>query len=532
MKKISKITVLLLSFAIIFAFVPLSAEVAYADGDFYFNESSVTIYYHSGDTTVELKGEDIYNTTGKTVSYQWLDGNNNPISGQTGKTYTVPATEGSYSLKATVGSGSDELTVYKYFNIYHELQDIKVTLEYVPVSGITQIPEYDYYYGNWATENGTEYFKYDDYLFPETYMNEGDKVLAKDSGGKIRETFVLTKIADGNNYYFEWRSDNKEAYLSDSSINWADVQSSAKPFVKGNTYKYSVNFSISGNTKDGDWYTSDETIINFDIKIVDNPDLTIQNGIYYYINSGDDSAEIRYSDQNLSGAVNIPAAITINGTSRSVEDIDSESFMNRKGITSVTIPESVRYIGDNAFTNTGLTSVTIPSSVYSLNGRPFGFNISYDKDGKEIATPVEGFKVYAREESAAGQWAKRKGLTVVDQEGDKTAKELEKTRNELDTLKAKAKTVKNFKAKAQKKGKALLTWKKTAGVNGYQIFRSMKKSSGFKSIKLIKNAKTVKFTDSKLKKGKTYYYKIRTYTNVAGKKKYGKWSSVVKVKAK
>ena len=94
------------------------------------------------------------------------------------------------------------------------------------------------------------------------------------------------------------------------------------------------------------------------------------------------------------------------------------------------------------------------------------------------------------------------------------------------------KTVKNFKAKAQKKGKALLTWKKTAGVNGYQIFRSMKKSSGFKSIKLIKNAKTVKFTDSKLKKGKTYYYKIRTYTNVAGKKKYGKWSSVVKVKAK
>ena len=197
-------------FGKIFAFVPLSAEVAYADGDFYFNESSVTIYYHSGDTTVELKGEDIYNTTGKTVSYQWLDGNNNPISGQTGKTYTVPATEGSYSLKATVGSGSDELTVYKYFNIYHELQDIKVTLEYVPVSGITQIPEYDYYYGNWATENGIEYFKYDDYLFSETYMNEGDKVLAKDSGGKIRETFVLTKIADGNNYYFEWRSDNKE----------------------------------------------------------------------------------------------------------------------------------------------------------------------------------------------------------------------------------------------------------------------------------------------------------------------------------
>ena len=104
-------------------------------------------------------------------------------------------------------------------------------------------------------------------------------------------------------------------------------------------------------------------------------------------------------------------------------------------------------------------------------------------------------------------------------------------------LAAKIKAAKNqkvagFKAKALKGNKAKISWKKNAKVNGYQIFRSLKKKSGFKKITQIKKNSTVKFTNKKLKKGKNYFYKMRTFTKISGKTYYGKWTAVKKIKAK
>ena len=87
-------------------------------------------------------------------------------------------------------------------------------------------------------------------------------------------------------------------------------------------------------------------------------------------------------------------------------------------------------------------------------------------------------------------------------------------------------TVKTLKVK---KGKKLtVKWKKIAGVNGYQLQYSTKKSfkSSVKNIYIKKNSasKTLK----KLKKGKRYYVRVRAYktVNVDGKNLnvYGKWS--------
>ena len=49
---------------------------------------------------------------------------------------------------------------------------------------------------------------------------------------------------------------------------------------------------------------------------------------------------------------------------------------------------------------------------------------------------------------------------------------------------------------------------------------------------MIKKASAVTFTDSKVKKGKTYYYKVRAYKTVKGNKANGKFSAVRKVKIK
>jgi hypothetical protein len=90
----------------------------------------------------------------------------------------------------------------------------------------------------------------------------------------------------------------------------------------------------------------------------------------------------------------------------------------------------------------------------------------------------------------------------------------------------------SFKAVNVKKKSAKLTWKKVTGATGYEVYRSTKKKSGYKKVATIKKASTVKYTKKKLKKGKTYYFKIRAYRTVNGKNVYSKFTSAKKVKIK
>ena len=86
-----------------------------------------------------------------------------------------------------------------------------------------------------------------------------------------------------------------------------------------------------------------------------------------------------------------------------------------------------------------------------------------------------------------------------------------------------APAVKGLSVKSVKKKKITLNWKKASGAAGYQIYR--KSGSGsYKLVKTVKSAGTTKWTDSSVKRGKKYTYKIRSYVKVNGKIKYGKFS--------
>lgn len=89
--------------------------------------------------------------------------------------------------------------------------------------------------------------------------------------------------------------------------------------------------------------------------------------------------------------------------------------------------------------------------------------------------------------------------------------------------------VSGLKAKV-KKLKATLTWKKVAGVKGYQVVYSTDKKVK-KSLKKL-NVKKNTAKTAKLKKGKKYYVKVRAYIVADGKKVYGSYSRVVSFKAK
>ena len=71
-----------------------------------------------------------------------------------------------------------------------------------------------------------------------------------------------------------------------------------------------------------------------------------------------------------------------------------------------------------------------------------------------------------------------------------------------------------------------MTWTNTSGVkfDGVEIFRSLKKNSGYGK-NPIYTSKSGKYYNTSVKKGKKYYYKVRSYIEVDGIKYYSAWSA-------
>ena len=80
--------------------------------------------------------------------------------------------------------------------------------------------------------------------------------------------------------------------------------------------------------------------------------------------------------------------------------------------------------------------------------------------------------------------------------------------------------------------KATIKWSKIAGANGYDVYRATSKNGSYSKVKSITSSSTVSYTDSKLTSGKTYYYKVRAYRTVDGKKVYSSYSAVKSIKIK
>lgn len=92
--------------------------------------------------------------------------------------------------------------------------------------------------------------------------------------------------------------------------------------------------------------------------------------------------------------------------------------------------------------------------------------------------------------------------------------------------------VKSLKVTSKKTKTADVSWKKVTNATGYEIYRATSKKGTYKKVKTISKGSTVKFTNKKLKKGTTYYYKVRAVVKTKSGTFKGSFSDVKSVKVK
>ena len=127
----------------------------------------------------------------------------------------------------------------------------------------------------------------------------------------------------------------------------------------------------------------------------------IQDGIHYHVlNKNEVEVTASYYDFitysfSYSGEIEIPEIISLGDKTYTVTTIRDYAFSNCSGLTSVTIPESVKTIGNYAFHNCdGLTSIVIPESVKTVGDYAFANCKNLSEVTYNPATTTIGYNAF------------------------------------------------------------------------------------------------------------------------------------------
>lgn len=233
-----------------------------------------------------------------------------------------------------------------------------------------------------------------------------------------------------------------------------------------------------------------------------------------------------YSNQNGDAYAAVDSTMAA-GIKDCIQPIEIQASMLGAPFLGCTSSRSVKYLKEGDVINCELlmdTSALGDSGCALVLG-----NIRWESSDNQIATVDSYGKV-------KGVKAGTVTITAYSDNGysasskftfsPKVSKSKEKSQNNVKNP-TKAAAMKSFKVKAGKK-KLTVTWKKISGIFGYQLQVSTKRNFTNARKINIKNTKT-KYVVKKLKQGKKYYLRMRTYEKTNGKRIYGKWARCVKL---
>lgn len=439
-----------------------------------------------------------------------------------------------------------------------------------------------------ATQAGHPYMPYTGTLSDttETYTFRAGNQYIDFASGESYNLQVSTTIAIRPKYYiwfaydsdyFGYFNNNNGTWVSDNpSVATIDAQGNLSALKAGDTKvhfflngdkdkSYDLNVTVSGSqlpvTIKGNFiYRGSEKLYGWvtdgDDKYYTDPSTgVIQQGFteiegnkYFFV-------PVFFDEYTIGGTQEIFAActmlkdvtVTINGQwyqffmDGTFEMLDSQPTPAPVNPTPTPIEPSPTPTPDVA----EVTAPTAPKLRASASGKTvkLNWNVSKGTSGYQIYRYDSKTKAYKRFKTIAkgtiNSFSYKPGLNKTDtlkirayaMKKDGKSRLYGKFSSTVKVKTAPGKTA-ITKAVSREKGQVTLQWKKTAGAEGYQIYRATSKSGKYSRIKTITKGTTLAYTNSKLASGKMYYYKIRAYRTNGKTRIYGGFSSVKGVKAR
>ncbi len=313
-------------------------------------------------------------------------------------------------------------------------------------------------------------------------------------------------------------------------------------------------------------------------------------GVYLYsyaFNSNEAQIEAQFAISTLSGLSNEARALMTYPVAYDIEDSSISSKLDKNAITNNALLftsllsqsgyDTMVYSNTywfNTFINTDLLSqnniklwcadyTTSPMSKGNTsigNTNSFAYMWQYSDSQIDqnviLMTDAQNLKVKLSKTSVSYNGKGQKPcVTVYNQSGQKIPSSYYSVKYSNNTKPGKASVTINFngiffgtktasfiivpqkptqnKLKSKSKKQLNISWKKDKNVSGYEIKYSTSSKFTKKTTKTVKAGKnSTSATVKKLKSGKKYYVKLRSYKTINGKKYYSSYSSTKSVKVK
>lgn len=196
--------------------------------------------------------------------------------------------------------------------------------------------------------------------------------------------------------------------------------------------------------------------------------------------------------------------------------INEGVFACCNSLKKVQISKGVKEIGEYAFLcekgRSNLEKVYIPQSVESIG------EFAFENCHKLV--------IYGEKSSVAESYAEYKGISFSVESKEETDKKEDPVSGTTTEIGKVTGLCQNTQYSTNS---IIMKWNKIKDAQGYEIYRATTQNGKYKR---VKQTTSLSYKNSKLKAGKTYYYKVCAYKDINGTRKYGKFSSVVAMETK